>query len=1059
MRWRNGDELVGRLLDGPDGFVRLSAPSFAAPFDLDPAQLTGLRFPATTVPQEAAEEPLFEISLKNGDRLRGRLLAIDRERLLFHVSPFESPVPIRRGEVSRLVQTSPDKGLSGLGEIEDWTSTGRDRKPTDWFTDLRGELATHQWTANLFREIDLPERVELRFHARFPGGSPNLEIGLLRDPRRGPMLETWDEHLVLTHLTRFAPVLQFDEATRELHLRLFWDQRSGEILLCDPSGKLLASLEGKTEPPHPDPGRRASDPLRRGFSILSRNPEMKLVSLEVREWDGAPVPMVDPTRARLQLRDDPVRFGNDEVTLAEGSDRLRIGSGSHPLDELVEWVLSPDASAEASPPMESTTRVAWVSGTTLSGDYLRLGEKTIAIQPTWTDAPLVASLSGAREVRFPEATAPLASGADTLTLDGQVLRGTLRLSGDGGSLLAWQPPGARDGVSFSDGSSVSIVRGAFPDVAAEPPVRLGQTRLYLADDEILVGELIALDPETIVFQSRVTGRIEIPAKEVRAIDIGTPERLLEGFRDPEWESVGETAESVVLAPESATMHDGGFGNPSILLGDRIRFDAEWKESHGAMTLRLFASGPDPGNPSTDVVFAAQGNRLFIGKLNANGAFSFSGDQIPIVDNRAAIDIAARPEEVEIRINGKSSLTLQVDPDKVSGNGIYFKMGGGWQGLNQTKSAIVLSHFRIENSPGNIPRRVIDPRAKAQVLSIPRSMRERAPTHLLVAPNGDLLRGTLAAVGRDAVEFQANGETLSIPRSRVSSIVRLETPVAGPSLSAEPSTDPLSAEDVLSEAQEEEDAPSGEAPVDPFAEEHLRKLAAYDFRASHRLVLRDGTRLRLEGKNVEGARLVGRSPILGECLVALEQIREVARTSPLPLQDAPSMDFVAFRDWRPVLAPDPAIPDAGGPPASPLVGEDAPEFELSRLDDSTFRLGDHRGKVVVLDFWATWSGPCIKAMPEVLAAVAAFPPEAVAFVAVNQGETPPIVGEFLEGREWQDTPVALDFNLKVSQSYQVEDIPHTVVIDPEGRIAWVHSGFSPNLKQKLFEAIVKVLSRQ
>ncbi len=72
-----------------------------------------------------------------------------------------------------------------------------------------------------------------------------------------------------------------------------------------------------------------------------------------------------------------------------------------------------------------------------------------------------------------------------------------------------------------------------------------------------------------------------------------------------------------------------------------------------MTVRLFASSADAGNASTDVIIAAQGNRLFIGKLNESGAFSFSGDQIPIVNNRASVEISARPEEVEIRIMEKS----------------------------------------------------------------------------------------------------------------------------------------------------------------------------------------------------------------------------------------------------------------------------------------------------------------------------------------------------------------------------------------------------------------------
>ncbi len=96
-------------------------------------------------------------------------------------------------------------GLAGLGDPDDWTSSGRERKPSDWFTGVRGELSTHQWSGNLFREIALPGKVEIRFRARFPAGKPNVQIGLLRDPQNGPMLETWDNHLVLTHRTRFAP--------------------------------------------------------------------------------------------------------------------------------------------------------------------------------------------------------------------------------------------------------------------------------------------------------------------------------------------------------------------------------------------------------------------------------------------------------------------------------------------------------------------------------------------------------------------------------------------------------------------------------------------------------------------------------------------------------------------------------------------------------------------------------------------------------------------------------------------------------------------------------------
>jgi thiol-disulfide isomerase/thioredoxin len=394
------------------------------------------------------------------------------------------------------------------------------------------------------------------------------------------------------------------------------------------------------------------------------------------------------------------------------------------------------------------------------------------------------------------------------------------------------------------------------------------------------------------------------------------------------------------------------------------------------------------------------------------------------------------------------------------------MGGGWQGWNQPDCTLVISRFRIESSPGSIPRRLIDPRAKSHALSIPRAQREKPPTHLLVAPNGDVLRGTLESADRESVRFHANGAPLSLPRARVSTIVRLDSPVM-PSPGAAPDGEgeapaegpaPEAADDNEQDDDETKRDPDAELREAALADERFRTLQGYRFKVSHSLVLRDGSRLRLDGKAVEDARLAGQSPVLGKCLVSLDQVRQIRLTPALPLEETEPMDLAAFHDWRAVFMPDPVIPKDGEAPASPMVGKEAPPIELTLLDDSTFRLADHRGKVVVLDFWATWCGPCIKAMPEVKDAVAAFPPGVVTLMTVNQGETPPLITPFLEAREWEDTPVALDFNMKVGNSYGVEGIPHTVVIDPEGKIAWVHSGFSPDLKQKLFEAVAKVLSR-
>ena len=142
---------------------------------------------------------------------------------------------------------------------------------------------------------------------------------------------------------------------------------------------------------------------------------------------------------------------------------------------------------------------------------------------------------------------------------------------------------------------------------------------------------------------------------------------------------------------------------------------------------------------------------------------------------------------------------------------------------------------------------------------------------------------------------------------------------------------------------------------------------------------------------------------------------------------------------------------------PLIGKKAPNFDSVLLDGSKFKLSEQKGKVVVLDFWATWCGPCVKALPELIEKTSQFDKKDVVFIAVNQGETRKMISTFLKKKKLQGLTVALDKKQNIGRDYEVQGIPKTVIIDQKGIIRHVEVGFAEKTATRIRTEISNLLA--
>jgi len=147
--------------------------------------------------------------------------------------------------------------------------------------------------------------------------------------------------------------------------------------------------------------------------------------------------------------------------------------------------------------------------------------------------------------------------------------------------------------------------------------------------------------------------------------------------------------------------------------------------------------------------------------------------------------------------------------------------------------------------------------------------------------------------------------------------------------------------------------------------------------------------------------------------------------------------------------------AGAQELRPWSGGAAPSLALQDLDGRAHRLEDYRGKVVLVNFWATWCDPCREEMPSLNKLRAALDGRPFAILAVNLAESEARIRRFME-RVPLDFPVLLDRNTAAAKAWQARILPASFVVGPDGRIRYSALGEVDWTEEQVRTAILDML---
>lgn len=133
----------------------------------------------------------------------------------------------------------------------------------------------------------------------------------------------------------------------------------------------------------------------------------------------------------------------------------------------------------------------------------------------------------------------------------------------------------------------------------------------------------------------------------------------------------------------------------------------------------------------------------------------------------------------------------------------------------------------------------------------------------------------------------------------------------------------------------------------------------------------------------------------------------------------------------------------------------PDFTLKGMDGQNLRLEELRGQVVLINFWASWCGPCRQEMPILQKIHERYEPLGFTVLGVNVDEQQEKARRIVDRLNLK-FPLLLDTAQTVSEAYEVNAMPFTVLVDRNGKISYIHRGYKPGDENQYVNRLKQLL---